>query len=118
MTWWLPWHPDWQINAGVLLLALVLDIALPEPPNVFHPVAWMGKVISWMERLTEGLRRYRRRHGLVGAGHGGIGARIVRRCGVACGNRAARDWRHPFSDWVRYSAEDDLRGAGAWTGGS
>ena len=55
MTWWLPWHPDWQINAGVLLLALVLDIALPEPPNVFHPVAWMGKVISWMERLAAGL---------------------------------------------------------------
>ena len=54
MTWWLPWHPDWQINAGMLLLAIALDIALPEPPNVFHPVAWMGKVISWMERLTEG----------------------------------------------------------------
>ena len=54
MTWWLPWHPDWHINAGVLLLALALDIALPEPPNVIHPVAWMGKVISWMERLTEG----------------------------------------------------------------
>ena len=54
MTWWLPWHPDWQINVGVLLLALALDIALPEPPNVIHPVAWMGKVISWMERLTEG----------------------------------------------------------------
>ena len=54
MTWWLPWHPDWYINAGVLLLALALDIALREPPNALHPVVWMGAVISRMERLSEG----------------------------------------------------------------
>ena len=55
MTWWLPWHPDWHINAGVLLLALALDIALPEPPNAIHPVVWMGKTISALERLAAGL---------------------------------------------------------------
>ena len=54
MTWWLPWHPDWHINAGALLLALALDIALPEPPNAIHPVAWMGKTISALERLGVG----------------------------------------------------------------
>ena len=55
MTWWLPWHPDWQINVGVLLIALALDIALPEPPNAIHPVVWMGKAISALERLAAGL---------------------------------------------------------------
>lgn len=52
MTWWLPWHPDWQFNVAVLLIALALDVLLPEPPNAVHPVVWMGKVISALERLA------------------------------------------------------------------
>ncbi len=55
MTWWLPWHPDWHINAGVLLLAIALDAAFPEPPSAIHPVVWMGKAIAALERLSEGL---------------------------------------------------------------
>jgi len=30
-----------------LLGALALDLSLSEPPNAFHPVAWMGRFISW-----------------------------------------------------------------------
>ena len=30
----------------VLGLAVLLDLALPEPPNAVHPVAWMGTIIS------------------------------------------------------------------------
>ena len=52
MTWWLPWHPDWYFNVAVLLLALALDIALPEPPSAVHPVVWMGKLISVLERFA------------------------------------------------------------------
>ena len=55
MSWWMPWHSDWYINAGALLLAIALDIALREPPNVLHPVVWMGKVISTLEQLAKGL---------------------------------------------------------------
>ena len=55
MTWWLPWHPDWYFNAGVLLLAIALDAAFPEPPGAIHPVVWMGKATSALERLAEGL---------------------------------------------------------------
>lgn len=33
----------------VLLLALAIDLALGEPPNRLHPVAWMGRFISWIE---------------------------------------------------------------------
>jgi adenosylcobinamide-phosphate synthase len=34
-------------NVAVLALALVLDLAFGEPPNVVHPVAWLGRVIGW-----------------------------------------------------------------------
>ncbi len=51
---WLAWHPDWHIDVGALLLALALDAALPEPPNSIHPVVWMGKAISALERLGAG----------------------------------------------------------------
>ena len=52
MTWWLPWHPDWYVNVGVLLIALALDILLPEPPSAIHPVVWMGRLISVFERFA------------------------------------------------------------------
>ena len=58
MTWWLPWHPDWYFNVGVLVLAVALDAMFPEPPNSIHPVVWMGKAISALERLGEGLGNY------------------------------------------------------------
>jgi len=34
----------------ILLLALVLDLALGDPPDVIHPVAWMGKITSFLEK--------------------------------------------------------------------
>jgi adenosylcobinamide-phosphate synthase len=33
-----------------LALALLLDAALDDPPNRWHPVAWMGSLILWAER--------------------------------------------------------------------
>jgi adenosylcobinamide-phosphate synthase len=35
-------------------LAVIIDLALGDPPNALHPVAWMGKVISLLEKA--GLR--------------------------------------------------------------
>ena len=32
----------------ILLLSLVIDMSLGEPPMVIHPVSWMGKVISFL----------------------------------------------------------------------
>ncbi|MDD4860167.1 MAG: cobalamin biosynthesis protein, partial [Dehalococcoidales bacterium] len=37
-------------NIAILLLAVIFDAALGEPPNVIHPVAWMGKVASLVEK--------------------------------------------------------------------
>ncbi|MFC1954921.1 cobalamin biosynthesis protein, partial [Chloroflexota bacterium] len=38
----------------MLFLALVIDITLGEPPNLIHPVAWMGKSISYLEKKGVG----------------------------------------------------------------
>lgn len=54
---WHPWSGDWHLDAGVLLLALAIDLALPEPPNALHPVVWMGRAISALERLAAGRGR-------------------------------------------------------------
>ena len=36
----------------ILLLALALDLAFGEMPNAWHPVAWLGKLISLEARLA------------------------------------------------------------------
>ena len=38
----------------VLLLALVLDLLLGEPPRAMHPVVWMGKIISFLKKFAPG----------------------------------------------------------------
>ncbi len=40
----------------MLALAIALDLALGDPPNAVHPVAWMGKVISLLEKGGPGHR--------------------------------------------------------------
>lgn len=35
------------VRAAPVLLALILDRVLGDPPNRFHPVAWMGMAIDW-----------------------------------------------------------------------
>lgn len=35
---------------AILLFAVLLDVALGEPPNTVHPVAWMGKIASLVEK--------------------------------------------------------------------
>ena len=40
------------LDALVLLLALVLDLALGEPPNRLHPTVWIGKTVALAERIA------------------------------------------------------------------
>ena len=40
---------------AVLLLAVALDLALGDPPNRWHPVAWIGSLIAGGRRLAERL---------------------------------------------------------------
>jgi len=46
-------------NVAVLLLALAIDLAFGDPPNAFHPVAWLGRLIAPVMRpaLRSGQRR-------------------------------------------------------------
>ena len=37
-------------KAVVVLAALALDLIVGDPPNRFHPVAWMGSGIGWAQR--------------------------------------------------------------------
>ena len=41
----------------ILLGALAIDLALGEPPRLIHPVVWMGKVASFLEKSGAGQRR-------------------------------------------------------------
>ena len=34
----------------ILVIAIIIDLALGDPPNVIHPVAWMGKVAAFLEK--------------------------------------------------------------------
>ncbi|MCO8121059.1 adenosylcobinamide-phosphate synthase CbiB [Stieleria sp. TO1_6] len=35
----------------VIIVAVGIDLVVGEPPNRFHPVAWMGSVIGWARRV-------------------------------------------------------------------
>ena len=47
------WTGEWYLDVGMLLGALLLDLAFHEPPTVIHPVVWMGTAISWIENRTQ-----------------------------------------------------------------
>ena len=46
------WYDAFALNVLVILLAVALDLLLPEPPVPVHPVVWMGKAISAFERVA------------------------------------------------------------------
>ena len=46
------WYDAFALNVLVILLAVALDLLLPEPPVPVHPVVWMGKGISAFERVS------------------------------------------------------------------
>lgn len=58
MSFW--WLNVGYLEIGVLLGAVALDALLPEPPARFHPVVWMGKLISLLERTAPSTGNLRR----------------------------------------------------------
>jgi adenosylcobinamide-phosphate synthase len=49
----------------ILLLALIFDLALGEPPNFIHPVSWMGRVASFLEKgAVKGSRAFQFLYGV------------------------------------------------------
>ena len=47
----MPGIPD---NMALLLLAVLLDLAVGELPDRLHPTVWIGKNVSWSEKLAPG----------------------------------------------------------------
>ena len=47
-------NPPVPLDVLALILALLLDLALGEPPNRLHPTVWMGKTVSLAERIAPG----------------------------------------------------------------
>ena len=47
---WSVWPAEWYLDVGVLLVALTLDLLLPELPARVHPVVWIGNAVSWLGR--------------------------------------------------------------------
>ena len=52
----------------VIILALALDHLLGDPPNRWHPVAWMGRGIAWAQQRAPGPETSPARQLLYGAG--------------------------------------------------
>lgn len=48
---WRLWPGEGYLDVGALLLAAALDLALRELPNAAHPVVWMGRLVSGLERI-------------------------------------------------------------------
>ena len=46
------WLDGFALNAATLVVAVVLDLLLPEPPNAIHPVVWFGRSTSVLKRLA------------------------------------------------------------------
>ena len=44
------WWGSLAVHAATLLLAVMLDRFLPEPPALIHPVVWMGRATAMLER--------------------------------------------------------------------
>ena len=42
------------LDVLVLILALLLDLALGEPPNRLHPTVWIGNTVALAERIAPG----------------------------------------------------------------
>lgn len=40
------------MNAAILMVAVALDLLLPEPPNAIHPVVWIGRLTSALMRIA------------------------------------------------------------------
>ena len=46
------WFDGFALNAAILMVAVALDLLLPEPPNAIHPVVWIGRLTSALMRIA------------------------------------------------------------------
>ncbi len=74
-------------RAVVILIAFLLDRCFGDPPNRFHPVAWMGSLLTWLRgRAPTTGRALPFAYGLLSviggmAAWGGVGKLVISGCG-------------------------------------
>ena len=97
---------------------LILDRALGEPPDAWHPVAWFGTAMGRVERATYADRRAAgARYALAGAGLGALAGAALTPLGpaglaIAVGVASAgRMLRHTSTQIEALLAAGDLEGA-------
>ena len=83
-------------RAAVLLAALLLDLALGDLPNRWHPVAWMGACIHWLERRCPA-------SGRIGQFIYGIGLVLLGGMLFALPWLPIQQWLEHLPFWVRVS---------------
>jgi len=54
-------------RAGILVAAVLLDLAGGDPPNRYHPVAWFGRLVRVWEARVPGSAKARQVYGGLGA---------------------------------------------------
>ncbi len=47
-----------MVTLLIFILAIIIDLAAGDPPNAFHPVAWMGWVIGQLEKIGLRMGKY------------------------------------------------------------
>ena len=83
-------------RAAVLLAALLLDLALGDLPNRWHPVAWMGACIHWLERRCPASAR-------IGQFIYGMGLVLLGGALFALPWLPVQQWLEHLPFWVRVS---------------
>lgn len=94
----------------VILLALLIDLLMGDPPNRLHPVAWMGSLIAAARRYAP--KTGPRAQFLYGSGIAGGGALLVAGCGwlLARGVERRPWWLRLLSEALLLKTTLALRG--------
>ena len=82
---------------AVLVVALVMDLAVGEPPNPVHPVAWLGRTLAW----GRGRVRARSAPALVVSG----AVLVIGLAAAAATASALIEHWHPAWPWLRVATE-------------
>jgi adenosylcobinamide-phosphate synthase len=45
-----------MIDLLIIALAVIIDLAIGDPPSAFHPVAWLGRLIGALEKIGPGMK--------------------------------------------------------------
>lgn len=80
-----------------IAIALLIDLLIGDPPNRYHPVAWIGAAIAFIKKRAPALDKPMRRliYGAALLGFGALGLGLL-----GWGIEYALDQSHPYLRWL------------------